>query len=568
MNTYNENLQETVNKTLADLLAQQNLLKSSQIANDYSLYYAQEAQISTDDALHDLNRVRDLNTQVNDLSELNENAVNTLLLSATMSNTDISTSTTNMATAAANVNIAAIAINALSSGIGSAFNSAYASMLGTDLYKHVQQANSLINEVANDAEEVSRWAMETSSKTSEVVTQAVLQQTADVKARIDGLLKITQAALDTSSAQVTAAKAAAATTVQQERQVEGEVQDINTQLDANRLAYDRTNRQLNLGLHIHVHHDSSLYVSFDGLPPSAPVFRAEKVIEGSIPAAAPVYFLTLLPQDQMATFSVEQAQQLFITKPEGTFQEVKATRGKPLKVALEVDVNNVRVKHGAPYVAYLYMEFSKQYRHFIGDFSDVLSSPSAPFTPAMHLPLATASTHETVAPLNDEGLLTTLHFTATGFKRELAGLEFRCILIEDDPKHRIGFMRSPDFPKAPIYFNVEIAQQVAPANYTTAERVAGSKPGKKKASDVISEDEVLEEIGESIAEGTVQHYTVEIDTTTTDNFGNLLRQGVSYRPYILTLVNSGNNEHSDAYISVLSDKLDSLKLESRTSSLR
>ncbi|MCF5662398.1 hypothetical protein GIV50_21280, partial [Pseudomonas syringae] len=56
MNTYNENLQETVNKTLADLLAQQNLLKSSQIANDYSLYYAQEAQISTDDALHDLNR--------------------------------------------------------------------------------------------------------------------------------------------------------------------------------------------------------------------------------------------------------------------------------------------------------------------------------------------------------------------------------------------------------------------------------------------------------------------------------------------------------------------------------
>ncbi|WP_248798719.1 hypothetical protein [Pseudomonas sp. MWU13-2105] len=549
MNTYNENLQATFNNTLAGLAAEKSRLQSEQIADDYTLYYAQEARIATQQALDDLREVQTVCQAINDQGQLNDNTINNLQQSATLANTDVAASNTNMATAASNVNIAANAIAALSADLGSALNTTIASLLNTDLHKQVKEVNDFINEVANDARDISRLAMDASSKTSEIVAQAVLQQTGDVKTRIDGLFKTTQAALDTVSSQVSGAQSAANLAAQQERQAEGAVLDIDSQVMANSEAYRRTNGQLNLGLDIQVNSSKEIGLLFTGLPAQLPQFRAKPASDIVIPSANPVYYLMLLPQSQMSTFSIEQAQQLIANKSDTQYRKVSSDGNQRSAVPLGLDAYGESVQPGVPYVAWLYIELSTDYHRFISDFSNLLSSPSLPFTPATLLPLAQASGEPSSDA--DSGRVT-LHFQATGLKTEPKGLEYRCILVESGPVSDLTLLASAEYGKAPIYFNLEIAGQVAPANYSVAVAASGGKPSKKKAAEAGSAEEDAQKPSSAI----VEQYTVTFDSTTTDNFGNLLKPQTPYQPYILALVNSEDNEHSAAYTSKLSDKLD------------
>ncbi|MDU8498228.1 hypothetical protein RYB01_03420 [Pseudomonas syringae] len=552
MNTYNENLQATVNNTLAALLTEQTRLKSEQVAKDYSLYYAQEAQINRQDAAREMKELQQLGRAINDQSLLDENIISNLYLSATLANTDVAASNTNMATAASNVNIAANAISALAASIGSALNNAIASAYESEIYRQVLQANDFINETANDAREISLLAMEASSNTSEIVTQALLLQTTDVKGKVDGLLKTTQAFFDTASAQASAGTAAAIQAVQMERQAEGAVRDIDSQVKAGNEAYRRTNDQLNMGLDVRVYGSQEIGVAFHGLPALVPKFNARPASEIVIPPAEPVYYLLLVSQDQSATFAIDQAQQLFASRTDDQFREVKANGGKYTPVDLKKDVFGEKVLPGTSYVAYLYIELSMKYRRYIGDFSDVISSPSMPFTPATTLPLAQPSEGEALTPGTD-GVLYLLNFNLPGLKPEISGLDSYCILVEHGHVHNLELLTSAEYRKARIYFNLDIAQQIAPANREIAHLVSTGKPGKKKAAEVATDDESAPAIA---SEGAVRHYAAYITATTTDNFGNPLKLKTAYKPYILTQVDSAQNEYSDAYVSVLSDKLD------------
>lgn len=555
MNTYNENLQATVNMTLAALSTEQTRLKSEQIAKDYSLYYAQEAQITRQDAAREMIELQKLSRAINDQSLLDENIIDNLYLSATLANTDVAASNTNMATAASNVNIAANAISALAAGIGSALNNAIASAYESEIYRQVLQANDFINETANDAREISLLAMEASSNTSEIVTQALLQQTTEVKGKIDGLLKTTQAVFDTASAQASASNTAAVQAVQLERQAEGAVRDIDSQVKASDEAYRRTNNQLNMGLDVRVYGSQEIGVAFQGLPALVPTFNARPASEIVIPAADPVYYLALVSQDQSATFTVDQAQQLFASRTDDQFREVKANGGRHSSVDLKKDVFGEKVLPGTAYVAYLYIELSMKYRRYIGDFSDVLSSPSLPFTPATTLPLAQPSEGDALTAGTD-GVLFLLNFNLAGLKPEPVGLASYCILVEHGHLHKLNLLASAEYRKAPIYFNLDIAQQIAPANCERAHLVSTAKPGKKKVAEAAAGDDESSPAIVSVSEGALRHYTVPITATTTDNFGNPLKLKTAYKPYILTQVDSAQNDHSDAYISVLSDTLD------------
>lgn len=549
MNTYNENLQATVSTTLAVLTQEQARLQSVKIANEYSLYYAQEAQIGQQDSVQGMIEVQSLCSTINDQSVLNENAVGNLSISATTARDYVAASNTNMATAASNVNIAANAIVALAAGIGSALNNAIASEFKSEIHKQVLHANNFINETANDAKELSLLAMDASSRTSEIVMPALLLQTTEVKARIDGLLKTTQAALDSVTAQVKTGAGAVKQAVQQELKAESAVSDIVNQVEASAEAYKRTNTQLNLGLVIEVKNSHEIDVSFNGPPVLIPQFSARPANQILIPDAETVYYLALLPQSQSATFAIDQAQQLFAYKSEGQFIAVKASG----KVQLTKDVYGDAVAPGAAYVAYLYMEFSMGYRRYIGDFSDALSSPSQPFTLATTLAQAKPSGTPTVTSTNNV-LTTTLYFSAAFSKSASPALEFHCILVEDDSAQALGLLTSRENKELPIYFNLNIAQQVAPSNYTIAQQVSSTKTakaGKNKTAPAV-EESALEE--SSALESRDRHYTVSITKTTTDNFGNPLKPNTSYKPFILTLL-AKDQENSNAYINVLSDAL-------------
>lgn len=398
MNTYNENLQQTVVNTLSALALNQSNLDSLKTVAEYTLYYAQGAEITARDKLEatedDIATWHNINNQ----SLINANQVFNLLTSATDANTDVAVSITNTATAAANVQIASNAISTLASDIGAAFNIATASLYQTDVYDKIQSANSLINEVANEAKRISKSAMNASGFTSEITISEVLAQTASVKSNIDNLFKSTQTEFDkfsklaiTENTQITKASKA-------ERQAEGELSDARREVTAINSAYDNTNNQLNQYLSISVVSGYEITASFAALP--LPTFYSPQASGVTIPPANPNYYLTLVPAQNQTMFSIDQVEQLFAQRPvddNSQFFKVTPDVGvdaagivtrAPTSVPLSLDAFGNAIEVGSSYVAFLYIELSKQYKQYISNFSELLSAPSLPFTPATTLPMA------------------------------------------------------------------------------------------------------------------------------------------------------------------------------------
>lgn len=404
MNTYNENLQQTVVNTLSDLALNQSNLDSLKTVAEYTLYYAQGAELTARDKLEGTKE--DITTwqNINNQSLINANQVFNLLASATDANADVAVSISNTATAAANVQIASNAISVLASDIGAAFNIATASLYKTDVYEKIHSANSLINEVANESKSISKSAMNASGFTSEITISEVLAQTTGVKAKIDNLFKSTQAQLDkfsklaiTENTQITNASKA-------ERQAEGGLSDARTEKTAIDRAYDNANNQLNQYLIINVVSGFEINASFAALP--LPTFYSPQASLVTIPPANPNYYLTLIPTQNQTMFSIDQVEQLFAQRPVGDNSQFFAITPDvtinlddsvdasnrvakvPTTIPLTKDAFGNKIQAGTSYVAFLYIELSKQYKQYISNFADLLSAPSQPFTPATTLPLA------------------------------------------------------------------------------------------------------------------------------------------------------------------------------------
>lgn len=703
MNTYNENLQQTVNNTLAALSAQQTKLKSALTAAQYSLYYAQGAEITARDKLDDTNLTVEFCQRVNDQSLINDNQAKNLLATVTAANGCVSTGNANMATAASNVQIASNAIAMLASDIGAALNIATASLFNTDSYKKILDANNFINEVANDSKSVSMLAMETTGKTSEIIATALLAQTNTVNTKIDNLLAATQTELNKFSELSISENKVVSQTKKAEQLAEGTLLDADKQASAIVNAYANANGRLNLGLNVSVQSGTQISVAFSALPSPLPTFQAPPASGIQIPDAQPAYYLTLVPADKMAMFSTDQAEQLFASWIPGDTTQFYPVTASPqgVSVALANDAFDSPIQAGNPYVAFLYIALSMEYKRFIGNFSDMLTSPSQAFVPATTLPLAkqctvTLSAEELgkldaaatgslcfaaestvsaaavnaasaaldlikvigqaagvdalgvyseatgvstdqasavtadadalakakaalleVAPATAswypdacEAVIDTLGAayyakladaqgagrdevqqdaeqadscaqaageaavrvknaefpkdvdaaaicaaagnaakaaaTAAAAAALLASTEFRCILVENSTQTELNLMLSPANQNPPIYFDLDIALQIAPTNYVIAieKPIEPKEPqkGKQGAATVLPADQSQQQ----------KVYVAIFDQTTTDNFGNMLQPDKTYRPYVLTTVNDSSNKQ---YLSVLSSEL-------------
>ncbi|WP_233079891.1 hypothetical protein [Rheinheimera soli] len=592
MNTYNENLQQTVVNTLSALALNQSNLDSLKTVAEYTLYYAQGTEISARDKLEGTEADVTTWQNVNNQSLINANQVFNLLTSATEANTDVAVSITNTATAAANVQIASNAISLLASDIGAAFNIATAALYQTDVYEKIQSANSLINEVANEAKRISKSAMNASGSTSEITISEVLAQTTGVKSKIDNLFTSTQAELDKFAKLAIAENAQITKASKAERQAEGELADARREVTAINTAYDNSNNQLNQCLSISVVSGSEITASFAALP--LPTFYSQQAGAVSIPDADPVYYLTLVPAQNQTTFSIDQVEQLFSQRPKGDNSlfvsvtpdaSVAATgvQRSPTSIQLTSDAFGNSIQAGSSYVAFLYIELSKEYKQYISNYSELLSAPSQPFTPATTLPLAQnlvvtpnstpdatgvtwSTANFTFTPLGSSADTATAQpnaATASSTKgkaksvaaqadaaatatvqqpaatsaapavTQIAGAtsttagsnyEFRCILVEQGGTPDLNLLRCPENRNLPpIYFNQSIAGQVSPANYIAVSAASGD-------------------------------YEFSFLPSTTDNFGNVIKPNTMYQPYILTVA-TGDPSDQAQYANVLANTL-------------
>lgn len=403
MNTYNENLQQTVVNTLSAMSLQQSSLDSVQTIAEFNLYQAQDADITARDKLAKTQFDISVWQGITEQSLLNENQVFNLLASATEANADVTSSITNTATAASNVQIASNAISVLASDIGAAMNIATASLFDTDVYKRIVNANSFINEVANESKRIAKDAMNASSYTSEITTTEVLAQTQALKSQIDNIFKSSKAELDNFFNQAIAENTQIGQASQAERQAEGALKDADREVAAIDTAYSKANSQLNYGLQINVISGTQIEVYFESLPTPFPTFSSTVASAIPIPDAAPSYYLALLPSQSQATFSLDQAQQLFAQRAPGddqTFIPVEPMLNYP--VTLDKDVNGNSITAGSSYVAYLFIELSQAYKQFISNFSDLLSAPSQAFVPATILPSPAGLSYSYSVPVDGQ----------------------------------------------------------------------------------------------------------------------------------------------------------------------
>jgi hypothetical protein len=112
--------------------------------------------------------------------------------------------------------------------------------------------------------------------------------------------------------------------------------------------------------------------------------------------------------------------------------------------------------------------------------------------------------------------------TATKRPRNSSGrVELRCILLDQNIDPSIAECAASR--KFPDFFNLAIAEQVAPANYIVAKRLPKAPEG---ATPPVS-----------LSGKKCYWYTVDIDDEATDSFGNPLLPSHSYTPFILAVAN-------------------------------
>ncbi|MCA2997716.1 MAG: hypothetical protein ING75_03850 [Rhodocyclaceae bacterium] len=506
MNTYNENLQQTVVRTLAALSLNEANLDSAKTIAEITLYQAQGAEITAWDKMRSTQLNEAIWQRINDQARYNESQAINLLASGTESNNDVASAVTNTATAASNVQIASRAIEALAADVGAALNITTASLYETDVYERIVNANSYINEVANESKRIAKNAMYASAFASEITTTEVLAQTQTIKSKFDNIFKTAQAALGNFANLTIAERAEITQASRAERTAEGGLKDALREARAIIESYRNANDQVNLGLSVSVVSGNEVEISFSALPNPLPTFKSNEAASISVPPAEPTYYVAFLPAQSQSTFSLDQAQQIFLQEPE-RFSELTAPAANK-RVPLLNDINGNPIAAGSGYVAYLYISISNRYKQFVANFSDVLSAPSQAFVPSTTLPTPTclayadapnAKSGETWTTATLEGLRQSEGEAA---EATVGTFEYRCILLQSTLDPDPGFLRYEDgtqIQTPPIYFNLALAETVAPANFTRAADGGSFKfvPG------------------------------------TTDNFGNAIEMGVEYVPYVL-----------------------------------
>lgn len=542
MNTYNDNLQQTVSETLSALTTEQTKLVSAETTAEYNLYYAQGAEITAREKLEKSEDKSEYYQHVNAQGVINDSQAINLLSSATDANNDVAASVTNVATAASNVQIASNAVALLASDIGAAVNIATASLYNTDTYKKIVDANNLINETANDAKKVSLTSMKTSAETAEIISAEVLTTATAVKTKIENLLKVTESEFTTISTLVVTENEKVASTSKTERMNEGTLRDANTAAAAITKTYSNASGQLNYDLNTTVQSGSEITVEFTELPEN--IFNYPPAAGVDIPDKNPNYFITLVPADKQSLLTTDQAEQLFAHTQSSSvkkskddtpvsFIPAKPGKNKIDNITQYSDIYGDDIDKGKEYVIFVYMEISLAYKQFIANFSDILTSPSQSFVLATDLPEAKKSAKK--PETNDDGDVTKIYFKSGSIAPPnntlpLKDIGYHCILVmaKEDPS--LNFMTGAN--SLPIYFDTAVALQVTPSNYIVA-----TLDGSDQDSDDDAGSSKKAKKTEDDCEPTGDHdYTITIPDDVTDNFGNPLQAGKEYWPLVISVV--------------------------------
>lgn len=429
MNTYNENLQNTVLASLQSQYMDQKNLNAQYNASKFTLYYAQGATITASDRLALAMADQATKALVKEQATHSNNIAANLLSSATQADQYVGQSISNAAICAANVQIAATAVTRLASDVGSIFSIVNAADFDTDIYTLTNEVKGLVDETAYLAEYTSQIAMDASTQTSSVTAATVLDNTKTTTAQMSGLLQIAAAGFDTSCQVVTADDATLASARALEKNAEGTIECIGIDYDSSKAAYECINLALNMDLRVYLAYDKHNGTASG--PADATTFKVTfQPLKSPFPKDSPSkglvenYYILIVKDSKKLVFTLSEAESIVLNennerqfvavdpasvdakgnlgatinylkfKPEGKRKDAKdkenATEKKEAndqhkELAPMLDTDGKAIAAGQNYVAFVVAVYTNDYKRKINNFDDFLSVPSQAFCLTQHL---------------------------------------------------------------------------------------------------------------------------------------------------------------------------------------
>lgn len=312
MNSYSENLHSSVLASLESQESNKKKLDSQLNSSMFTLYYAEGAEIVTNDKSVTAAKKYDQSQKVRKQATESKNISTNIVLSAGQQNSYTAQSVTNVAVSAANIQVAANAIVRLASDMGSIFSIVNAADYGTQIYQQSFEAYTLMNTTAYLAEVASQHAMETSASIAEVASSTVEDKAKATDATVDNLLKVATADFTAIAAVVAAqndAKAAASVVT---KNAQGAIESNKVELQAAKVAYKLNNKSLNYNLKVRVPKvfDGSYNVSFDFYkPPFQSNEKGQNTPSLGLNNPVKSYNLFLVKDSKKSTFSALTAEE-------------------------------------------------------------------------------------------------------------------------------------------------------------------------------------------------------------------------------------------------------------------
>jgi len=374
MNSYTENLQEAISTTLQVQYLNHKDLGSQAEAASFTLKYAREATLSTDEKLKSATAVMEFKRSVKEQAGRNKDRAANLLTLATQADQYVKQSVTNTAVSASNVQIAANAIIRLASDVGNIFSIIKAADFDSDIYKKAVEARELINDTAYAAEQASQMAMEASALIAEVSSSTVSGQTKLINAPSANLFNILSADFDTSAQIVARGTATLTAASEKEILAARNFEATNAYYKAAQHAYDMLNNELNLGLIVSNITATAFTIGFNIIKTVFDVTRS------------PVknYYMVLVKASSKTIFSINSAEELFYKKDK-SFVNIPVASGEKDRVNKQVEIKNIQdadgdvIKPGQQYVCFLFAVYADEHKKRLNNFDDFLSAPSQSF---------------------------------------------------------------------------------------------------------------------------------------------------------------------------------------------
>lgn len=440
MNSYNDNLHNSVVASLNEQEISLQTISSKYNAAEDTLYYRQSNRITTHEDLQLATTVQKFYQEARDKTvECSNSSIN--LQGATDQAKDyLDKTVSNTAVAAANVQIASNAVLKLASDVGSIFSIVNAADFESEIYYLSQRTKERMDETAFDAEAVSQVSMEATSSISNVPIEDLKKRSDQINESITLLQTTVTSEYDKANNKVKADSAKLELATNAEKKAEGELYVRQKEYNSTRIAYNITNKELNLDLDVLgitegvnvAEQTGEVVVNFNDYEspfpdPSSTIQTNQDSYGPSNYFPISSYYVFVTKYKKKSTFSISNAEEILNQYPletNGTQNEdvryavieradikhpqkegVTITSiGENLTLLLEkyieggfdptkdnpnyyqLDSDGDPIVLGEQYVVFIMGEFEPRYKKNINNFDDYLSGASENFALEVNIP--------------------------------------------------------------------------------------------------------------------------------------------------------------------------------------